>query len=161
MLKTVSKVAYVSHSGSSYDTRTVLKEQHILFSFICRYYGYCVANIYDLVAKECRKYGDKYPATGRYLKIRLDNLLDKLSKCEYNYGLHADFTQDIVNKYGLLNGVPDSKTMEGAWLNDIGTLRLLIGRALRKKEEELCDMLIVLDCLCFMAHEDKKPLIIW
>ena len=129
--------------------------------FVTRYYGYCVANIQQLIAKETRRYGDKYPSAGKYLTQRLDSLLERLSKCSYNYSTHADLTQDMVNKYGLLGAVPDSKTVEGAWLNDVGTLRLMIGRALRKREDEMAEMAVVLDCLSLLAYEDKKPLIIW
>ena len=129
--------------------------------FVTRYYGYCVANIQQLIVKETRRYGDTYPSAGKYLTQRLDSLLERLSKCSYNYSTHADLTQDMVNKYGLLGAVPDSKTVEGAWLNDVGTLRLMIGRALRKREDELAEMAVVLDCLSLMAYEDKKPLIIW
>lgn len=120
-----------------------------------------MANIYDLITKESQKHAQNYPATDKYLRIRLENLLRKLSMCAYDINHHGIFTQDMVNKYGLLNGIPDPSTLEGAWINDAGTLRLLIGRALRRSEDEMDDMLVILDSLCLLAHEDKKPLIIW
>lgn len=111
--------------------------------------------------KEAQGHKKDYPDLEEYFQGRLDDLLCVLSKCMYDINKHGVFTQEMVNKYGLLSGVPDSSTTEGAWLTDPGTLRLLIGRTLRRNENELYDMLVVLDGLCLMAHQDRKPLIIW
>lgn len=130
---------------------------HIFIIF--SYYGYSVSSIMLLIDKEVRK-ADNDPEVERKLKVRLDIITGNLFRFGYDYKRHSDFTQDMVNKYGLLNGPPDPSTVEEFGLSEPAVLRILLGQ-LVKDTQELDDMLILLDCLHYMAHKDKRPLFMW
>ncbi|KAH3775132.1 uncharacterized protein LOC127845665 isoform X2 [Dreissena polymorpha] len=124
-----------------------------------RFYGYSVANVNELIEREDQAL-QKEGALGASLHHKLKALLSDLASFSYNIRHHGEFTREMVNKYGLLVTTPDPETVERLGLNDPGTLRLLIGRILRKKEE-FEDMLIILDCLCFIAYKENAPLLMW
>lgn len=129
---------------------------NILHILIFSYYGYSVASIKLLIAYEVRHATDDQDLD-RTLKRRLEVILQKLSPFGYNMEHHSEFTQDMVNKYGLLNCAPDPGTVEGFGLNEPAVLRVLLGQVTRNAQD-LYDMLIILDCLHYMAYEDGKPL---
>ena len=66
----------------------------------------------------------------------------------------------MVNKYGLLNGPPDQNTVRGFGLDDPAVLRVVLSKVIRD-EKELHDMLVMLDCLCYLSYEDGEPMFMW
>ncbi|XP_045192761.2 uncharacterized protein LOC123549048 [Mercenaria mercenaria] len=124
-----------------------------------RYYGYSVASIMLLIAKEVR-HADHDPGVDLNLRMRLEYILETLQRLSYDFERHSEFTQDMVNKYGLLNGTPEPGTIEDIGLHEPAVLRVLLHQ-LAEDEQELEEMLIILDCLHYMAHKDKGPLFIW
>ena len=125
-----------------------------------RYYGYSLTNIMQMITKESKVNG--VPDTRRELELRkrLDRILRKLAPFGYILEVHSENSQNIVNKFGLLNGPPDPRTVEGFGLDDPSVLRILLSQVI-KDERERRDMLTILDCLCYLAHEDGKSLFMW
>ena len=64
----------------------------------------------------------------------------------------------MINQYGLLEKKPDDVSVGGYSLTDPGVLRLLLARMFSDDSIKLNDSLIILDCLCLLAHDDKLPL---
>ncbi|KAK3608039.1 hypothetical protein CHS0354_031025 [Potamilus streckersoni] len=125
-----------------------------------RFYGFSISTIYQMMHKIAKK-GNRFDNNMELeMRLKFEKMLVKLSSFGYIYDLHADFTQDIVNKYGLLNGPPDQLTIKGFGLDNPLVLRVLLAQLIRDRQE-LYDMLIILDCLCFLSYEDGKPLFIW
>lgn len=112
-----------------------------------------------LISKEVKRAGDD-PDLESSLRSRLEHILEALQPLSYDIEHHSEFTQDIVNKYGLLNGTPQPGTIEDMALQTPAVMRLLVGQLVRD-EQELHHMLIILDCLHFMAHYDKRPVFTW
>ena len=113
-----------------------------------------------MIHKESTKEGFLNSQTDLTLRTRLETILRKLSPFGYVLDLHAEKSQDMVNKYGLLNGPPDPTTVEGFGLNDPAVLRIILSQVLRD-ENDLYDMLIMLDCLCYLSYEDGQPIFMW
>lgn len=124
-----------------------------------RYYGYSVSSIRMLIRKEVQRSGND-PDLDSYLRARLDHIVKALQPLKFDVEYHPEFTQNIVNKYGLLNGTPKPGTIEETALSEPAVMRLLVGQLL-KDDVERDHMLIILDCLQFMAHHDKGPFFIW
>lgn len=125
-----------------------------------RFYGFCLANVYQMIEKESRQNGVINENLRQILTQRLHSILDVLKQFSYDLHIHSGFTQDMINKHGLLEGTPHSSVVEAFGLDDPCTLRVLIGQIVQEKAE-LHHMLIVLDCLCFLAHHDKRPVFLW
>ena len=114
----------------------------------------------QMIYKESAKAGFHNPRVELDLRTRLDNILRKLGPFGYNLDTHAEKSQDMVNKYGLLNGPPDQNTVRGFGLDDPAVLRVVMSKVIRD-ENELHDMLIMLDCLCYLSYEDGEPMFMW
>ena len=119
-----------------------------------------MTNILQMIYKEAAKEGFHNSKTELKLRTRLENILRKLSPFGYILDIHSEKSQDMVNKYGLLNGPPDQNTVEGFGLNDPAVLRVILSQIIRD-ENDLYDMLIMLDCLCYLSYEDGQPIFMW
>lgn len=127
-----------------------------------RFYGYTLSNIVEKIRVESmdpstKKFNGKRELEMRY---RYQYIIRTLIPFAYCIEKHGDFSQEMVNKYGLLSGPPDKTTVTNFGLDDPAVLRMLLSK-LCKSEQELVNVLILLDCLCLIAHDDGKPLFMW
>ncbi|KAL4234003.1 spermatogenesis and centriole associated [Mactra antiquata] len=124
-----------------------------------RYYGYSVASILQLIDKEVR-YADDDAEVNNVLRYRLEEILKKLQSLGYNMEWHAEFAQDMVNQFGLLNGEAEPGSLEYIGMREPAIFRVVIGQTIHDSKD-LDGMLIILDCLLYMAHHDGRKLFIW
>ena len=123
-----------------------------------RFYGFSVSNIGAMIRKEAtEKNGQLNVKKELEMRYRFEYVMKSLVKFGYLLEKHSTLSQDLVNKYGLLSGPPDRKTARDLGLDDPIILRLLLIQMI-KNENVLQDVLIILDCLCLLAHEDKKSI---
>ncbi|XP_025086247.1 uncharacterized protein LOC112559328 isoform X1 [Pomacea canaliculata] len=130
-----------------------------------RFYGYTVNNIGEMINREALS-GDYYSkGTERMLRERLRTLLDILTPLGYDLTDHARFSQDIINKYGLLSHIPvtnpgDPETEVGINGVEVEHLQNAIV-CMADTEAERSNLLLILDCLRMLAIEDGRPLFVW
>lgn len=106
------------------------------------------------------------PLTGKvdegyrlHLSQRYDELMERLNKLGYKATLHPQFSEFIVNTYGILKERPgENSTQEMDYNNPEYLGRLIMTTAPRKLQK---DLLLMLTCLCNMAETDRKPLLLW
>lgn len=126
-----------------------------------RFYGYTVNNMGAMIRKEAvykdGKFNSKKELEMRY---RFDYIVKSLAKFGYKLEKHSILSQDLVNRYGLLNGPPDRKTSKEMGLSDPVVLRVILSQVLQDSNL-LPDVLILLDCLCLLAHDDKRPIFLY
>jgi len=126
-----------------------------------RFYGYTVSNICYMMEKESTSPDGGSDVIGRTeMTCRLRKILCALEKYGYDIKIHADFSQEIINKYGLLPSPPDDKTIQTFGLNDACTIACLISR-LSKRQSEVHNLNILLNCLHFLSKCDGRPLFVW
>lgn len=126
-----------------------------------RFYGYTVSNICYMMEKESTAPDGMSDAVGRTeMTCRLRKILCALEKYGYDIKLHADFAQEVINKYGLLPCPPDEKTITAFGLHDACTIACLISR-LTKRQSEVHNLNILLNCLNFISKCDGRPLFVW
>lgn len=84
--------------------------------------------------------------------------MEALKKLGYKATLHPTLSEFIVNTYGVLKRPEDgSSRVEDD--SDPVLLRQWIASAAPPQLEK--EVQIFLNCLCHMAKNDKKPLILW
>lgn len=126
-----------------------------------RFYGYTVSNICYMMEKESTCPDGTSDSVGRSeMTCRLRKILCTLEKYGYDIKVHADFAQEVINKYGLLPCPPDKQTVAAFSLNDACTIACLISR-LAKRQSEVHNLNILLNCLNFLSKCDGRPLFVW
>ena len=126
-----------------------------------RYYGYSLANLGQMIRKEATDEEGKLNTKKELeMRYRFDYVRKTLKSFGYNFDIHGQISQNMVNKYGLLNGPPDKQTIKDFGLEDPVVLRMLLN-SLIEDTAELENELILLDCLCLLAHEDRKSIFMW
>ncbi|XP_060084632.1 uncharacterized protein LOC132563888 [Ylistrum balloti] len=126
-----------------------------------RYYGYSISNVGEMIRKEAMDEQGKVNVRKELeMRYRFDYIMKTLSSFGYILDRHSQFAQDMVNKHGLLNAPPDKQTVKVFGLEDPVILRVLLSKLLRS-DVELQDELVLLDCLCLLAHDDRKPIFLW
>lgn len=107
-----------------------------------------------------------HPLTGRvdegyrlHLVQRYKDLMEALKKLGYKATLHPTLSEFIVNTYGILLKRPGSSSSRVEEYSDPELLRQWITSAAPPQLEK--ELQIFLNCLCHMAKNDKKPLILW
>ncbi|XP_019110710.2 speriolin-like protein [Larimichthys crocea] len=126
-----------------------------------RLYGFTLLNIPDKIIEVSQQ-----PLTGKvdegyrlHLSQRYDELMERLNKLGYKATLHPQFSEFIVNTYGILKERPgENSTQEMDYNNPEYLGRLIMTTAPRKLQK---DLLLMLTCLCNMAEIDRKPLLLW
>ncbi|XP_030639055.1 speriolin-like protein [Chanos chanos] len=126
-----------------------------------RLYGFTVLNIQDKILEV-----STHPVTGevdetykQQLSERHMDLRDRLHKLGYNTMLHPSFTEFIINTFGILKQRPDHHSAQKLGYNNPDFLRKVIVDVAPSKL--LKDLLLLLNCLSFMAKQDGKPLFLW
>ncbi|XP_071175315.1 uncharacterized protein [Mytilus edulis] len=126
-----------------------------------RFYGYTISNMGAMIRKEATdRSGQFNPKKELEMRYRFDYVIKALSKYGYILERHAILSQDLVNRYGLLSGPPDRKTARDIGLDDPVILRVLLSQMI-KDDNLLQEALILLDCLCLLAHEDKRTIFLY
>ncbi|XP_069113075.1 uncharacterized protein [Argopecten irradians] len=126
-----------------------------------RYYGYSIPNMWEMIRKEALdERGNVNTKKEVAMTRRFEYIIKTLANFGYVLEKHAQFAQDMVNKHGLLNAPPDKQTVKAFGLEDPVILRVLLSKLLQN-DVELQDELILLDCLCLLAYDDRKPLFRW
>ncbi|XP_076449105.1 uncharacterized protein LOC143285596 [Babylonia areolata] len=143
--------------GAVVDTDTAARRRHMD--------GYTVSNIGEMISHEALA-GEKYSrGTERMLRERLRTMLDLLTPMGYDLLEHGSFSQDIINKYGLLSSPPppearDPKSEVGIPGISVSDLQNFIFTA-SESDEERDTLLLVFDCLRMLSIEDGRPLFVW
>jgi len=126
-----------------------------------RFYGYTVSNICYMMEKESTCPDGLSDVVSRTeMTCRLRKIVCALEKYGYDIKVHADFSQEIINKYGLLPCPPDEKTIASFGLNDACTIACLISK-LTKRNSEIHSLNILLNSLNFLSKCDGRPLFVW
>ena len=126
-----------------------------------RYYGFSVTNMGHMIRKVATNKNGEFDAKLELeLRYRFDYVIRRLMKIGYNLDLHGEFSQDMVNKYGLMSGPPDQETAKEYGLDDPILLRILLSQLI-ENETELFNLLVLLDGLFLLSHDDKNPLYMW
>lgn len=126
-----------------------------------RFYGYTISNMGAMIRKEATDRTGQFNAKKELeMRYRFDYVIKALSKYGYVLEKHAILTQDLVNRYGLLSGPPDRKIASEIGLDDPVILRVLLSQMI-KDDNLLQEVLILLDCLCLLAHEDKRTIFLY
>ncbi|XP_038646291.1 speriolin-like protein isoform X1 [Scyliorhinus canicula] len=129
-----------------------------VFPGLTRLYGYTVSNIPSKI-----KQNSMNPLDGTVDKLKWREmtqsyaaLLAKLEKLNYNTDIHTGFSEFLVNTYGILKQRPNAYT--NITYNPIILRKLVIDMVPAKF---LRDTLVLLNCLCELSRNDKKPLFPW
>ncbi|XP_034145011.1 speriolin-like protein [Esox lucius] len=132
-----------------------------IFQGQARLYGFTVLNLRDKIVQV-----STHPLTGKVdegyrlqLSQRHIELMDRLNQLGYSTILHPPFTEFIINTYGILKQRPDSYSTQELGYNSPDFLRRVVINASPSKL--LKDMLLLLNCLCYMSRLDGKPLFLW
>jgi hypothetical protein len=126
-----------------------------------RYYGFSIGNIEAMIQKEAVLLdGSRDHRRELEMRKRFQHVVKTLGKLGYHLDKHGQFSQDLVNKYGLLRNPPSRKMAKKLGLNDPMVLRGVFCQFIHDKNE-MYNVLLLLDCLCWLAYEDGRPLLFW
>ncbi|XP_072115835.1 speriolin-like protein [Mobula birostris] len=155
-----------SFSGQEKDGRVIGEiafqlDRRILthvFPELTRLYGYTVSNIPSKIKQTAINPLDGTMNKQKWKEMmqRYTALLAKLEKLNYKPGVHAGLSEFLVNTYGILKQRPN--TYSNSTCNPVVLRRLFIDMVPAKL---LRDTLILLNCLCELSRNDKKPLLPW
>ncbi|XP_024123854.1 speriolin-like protein [Oryzias melastigma] len=120
-----------------------------------RLYGFTLLNIREKIIEV-----STHPVTGNvdkgyqlYLTQRYTTLMNRLSQLGYKAALHPLFSEFVVNTYGNLKERPNENSLHLVTPNSVK--KVILSTAPKKLQK---DLLLLLNCLCYMAEDDKKPL---
>ncbi|XP_071388922.1 speriolin-like protein [Centroberyx affinis] len=126
-----------------------------------RLYGFTVLNVPDKIIQV-----STHPLTGKVdegyrlqLSQRFAGLMEGLNQFGYSATLHPPFTEFVINTYGIMKQRPDSHTIQEMDYNNPDFLRQVTISAAPGKLVK--DLLLLLNCLSYMAKKDGKPLFLW
>ncbi|KAM8825946.1 speriolin-like protein [Synchiropus picturatus] len=122
-----------------------------------RRYGFTISNIPAKIKEVSihpltRQVNEDYEL---HLTRRYDRLMGNLTQKGYRTPFHPLFSEFIVNTFGVFER-PGSQTLE---YNNPDFLKTLIMTEAPQNLQE--DLIIILDCLCFMAEKYKRTLFKW
>lgn len=84
--------------------------------------------------------------------------MEQLKQLGYKTSLHPHFTEFMVNTYGILKEKPAENSAQARDYNNSDYLtNLIVATAPRKLHK---DLLLVLTCLCHVAKQDRKPILL-
>nr|XP_019948988.1 PREDICTED: speriolin-like protein [Paralichthys olivaceus] len=126
-----------------------------------RLYGFTVQNIPDKIIEVSTNplMGKVDKGYQRHLTQRYDDLMEQLNQLGYKKTLHPQFSEFIINTYGILKGRSREFRTQQVGYNNPETLKMLIMTTAPIKLQE--NLQLLLKCLCNMAKNDKKPLLLW
>uniref|UniRef100_A0A8C0P9R0 Spermatogenesis and centriole associated 1 like n=1 Tax=Canis lupus familiaris TaxID=9615 RepID=A0A8C0P9R0_CANLF len=129
-----------------------------VFPGLTRLYGFTVSNIPEKIKQTCTKSldGSVDQTRLRELTQRYAALTARLERLGYNRDVHPEFSEFLINTYGILRQRPDLRASPP---RSPAALRKLLIDVLPPKF--LGDSLLLLSCLCELAKDDRKPLFAW
>ncbi|XP_043549362.1 speriolin-like protein [Chiloscyllium plagiosum] len=129
-----------------------------VFPGLTRLYGYTVSNIPSKIKQNSINPTDGTVDKQKWREMTqcYTALLSKLEKLNYNTDIHTGFSEFLVNTYGILKQRPNAYT--NITYNPIILRKLVIDMVPAKF---LRDTLVLLNCLCELSRNDKKPLFPW
>ncbi|KAF6739699.1 Speriolin-like protein [Oryzias melastigma] len=120
-----------------------------------RLYGFTLLNIREKIIEV-----STHPVTGNvdkgyqlYLTQRYTTLMNRLSQLGYKAALHPLFSEFVVNTYGNLKERPNENSLHLVTPNSLK--KVILATAPKKLQK---DLLLLLNCLCYMKEDDRKPL---
>lgn len=126
-----------------------------------RFYGYNVTNIPSKIIEVTTNL-----VTGRvdedyrlHVIRRYDDIKDTLSQLGYKITLHPQFSEFVVNTYGILMMRPKEGSSQTMYYNNPTYLKTIVTTTANSKLQK--DLLLLLNCLCTLAQRDGKPLFLW
>ncbi|XP_034035003.1 speriolin-like protein [Thalassophryne amazonica] len=126
-----------------------------------RHYGFNLLNIPQKIIEV-----STHPLTGKvdegyqcYLSQRYHDLMEELTHLRYKPTLHPTFSEFIINTYGILKQRPNAVSTEMMDYNHPDFLKKVIETTAQSKLKK--DILVLLDCLCYMAQKDRNPLLLY
>ncbi|KAJ0000332.1 hypothetical protein NQD34_012174 [Periophthalmus magnuspinnatus] len=126
-----------------------------------RFYGYNLINIPSKIIDV-----STHPLTGKvdeeyrlHLNKRYEKIKETLSSNGYKITLHPQFSEFIVNTYGILQTRPTPGSSQAMEYLDPVFLRSIIETTAPLKLQK--DLMLLLDCLCDLAAKDEKALLLW
>ncbi|XP_031432377.1 speriolin-like protein [Clupea harengus] len=126
-----------------------------------RLYGFTVLNIRHKIRQVCT-----HPVTGEVdegllaqVTDRWVEVMERLGRIGYNAQVHPSFTELIVNTYGILRQRPDPHRARRDGYGSPEDLRRLVVNTVPARL--LKGVLLLHTCLCYLAHQDGKPLFLW
>ncbi|XP_055022531.1 speriolin-like protein [Boleophthalmus pectinirostris] len=126
-----------------------------------RFYGYTVTNIPSKITEV-----STHPLTGKvdeayrhHLNERYEKIKEILSRKGYKITLHPQFSEFIVNTYGILQTRPALGSSQEVDYLDPNFLRSVIETTAPLKLQK--DLVLLLECLHELAVMDEKPLLLW
>ncbi|XP_053743064.1 speriolin-like protein isoform X2 [Synchiropus splendidus] len=124
-----------------------------------RRYGYSLINIENKIREVSTNILTGVVDKGYqlHLTVRYHHLMKQLSQLGYKTSLHPSFSEIIVNTYGIL--VEQRTEAQQIEHNDPVFLRKFIKKNAPEKFQK--DLIILLNCLCFLAEKDGLPLMMW
>ncbi|XP_063786455.1 speriolin-like protein [Pseudophryne corroboree] len=145
--------------GLTGDIAFQLERRILAFVFkdLGRYYGFSVANIEEKILQSTY-----CPVTNKVdeklrdeMNQRYAAVMKKLKKLNYNPSVHPNFSEYLVNTYGILTAHPVGSEL--ASYKDPKILRKMVADAV--SNDVLEDVYILLNCLIALAKEDGKPIL--
>ncbi|XP_032078253.1 speriolin-like [Thamnophis elegans] len=125
-----------------------------------RLYGFTVGNIPEKIMQAENDTVNPLTAEQRTAMMdRYNEIMNRLKPHNYNPSYHPQFTEHIVNTYGILRERPDATGSEAQLYNDLTYLNEVIVSVV--PQDKVADCLILLNCLRQLSQADGKPLFIW
>lgn len=126
-----------------------------------RFYGYIIQNIPDKILRESidRVTGDINYQKRATLHYRYQYILDALRPMGYDVDVHSDLSVELVNKYGLLPLPSSRRPGEGIGPAAKEVIEDIILQVAPPEEQP--DIIIMLNCLAYMAEQDNKPMLMF
>ncbi|XP_020660170.3 uncharacterized protein LOC110084840 [Pogona vitticeps] len=164
----------LSSTKSPKDTRQVTLERIVgeiafqldrrilssIFPDRIRLYGYTVGNIPEKIAQGGNDpLSPLTPEQRASMMEHYNAIMTRLKPQGYDPAFHPQFTEHIVNTYGILRERPDTAGSEKDTYNDPAYLREVIENVV--PVEKRADCLVLLVCLQMLSKADGKPLFIW
>ncbi|XP_050395508.1 speriolin [Patella vulgata] len=126
-----------------------------------RFYGYTVSNIPSMITRESIGKDGKLDLKKKVTyQFRYDYIIKSLVSFGYILEKHSQFSLKMINRYGLLTQPPDRQTMEMFGLQNPNTLRMFVTK-LASSEKERANMMILLESLLLLAHDDGQSIFMW
>ncbi|KAK7886230.1 hypothetical protein WMY93_025851 [Mugilogobius chulae] len=144
------------------DRLSIGQEDSVLyFDKQKRFYGFTLTNIPSKITEVSTHF-----LTGKVdedyrllLNQRYENIKEILSEKGYKISLHPQFSEFIVNTFGILLMRPEvGSSQEKDFHNPMYLMRVIETTAPKSLQK---DLVLLLSCLCELAQRDEKPIFFW
>ncbi|XP_029448099.1 speriolin-like protein isoform X2 [Rhinatrema bivittatum] len=132
-----------------------------IFQDRARLYGISVSNISEKINEfSCDRHKNKVDEVKRAeMTKRYTDIMNKLQEFGYDPKNHPQFTEYLVNRYGILKERPQPGSSEFKNLLDPEILKRTVTSIVPC--DDVKTVQILLRCLKHLAKEDGKPLFVW